>query len=367
MTTLDLGPSHARPQAIAEPRKVVPVKWWAAAGLIAIALQAGIFIHWIFISDNFNATDPGPAEISGFMNFSIWFLQLTCIGLGIVCIYWFFIRRWRRGEPLGIDSYLIIGIYLVFWQDPILNYFQNWATYNAGAFNRGSWSSSIPGWLAPNSHNMAAPLLFTIPVYGAVASIFSMTVARVMRWARRRYPLMGNVGIVGIGFAACGVIVFACESAFLRLGIYAYPGAIEWLTLFHGKYYQYPVYEWLVFTAVWTSWASILFFRNDKGETVAERGLEDLRSRTHKRLDWMRLLAVVGVVNVSFFLIYNLPLQPFAMHAEAWPEVFMERTFMLNEMCGTGTDIACSSTETPIPREGGWYITVEGELGFFDE
>ncbi len=358
---------RSRPVAVREPRKVVPVKWWAVAGVIAIALQAGIFFHWIFISGNFNETDTGPAEISSFMSASLWFLQTICIVLGIWCLYWFFFRRWKQGEPLGIDSYMIIGIYLVWWQDPILNYFQNWATYNAYTVQRGSWSSSIPGWLAPNSHNMAAPLLFTIPVYGAVAFVCSLTVAKAMRAARNRYPHVGNVGIVAIGFAICSVIVFACETAFLRLGIYAYPGAIEWMTIFHGEYYQYPLYEWLIFTSIWTTWASILFFRNDKGETVAERGLEELRAKTGKRLDWVRLLSVVGVVNVSFFLVYNLPLQPFALHAEEWPEVFQERTFMLNEMCGTGTDIACSGTDIPIPREGGFYVTTDGTVGQFDD
>ncbi len=363
MAVIDTPTVLSRPVAASEPKKIVPIKWWAGFGVIAIAIQAYAFFDWIFLSGNFNATDPGPDPIPTNISVGIWAFQAIGLTCGIVGLYYFFIRPWRKKIPLGLDSYMVAGLYLVFWQDPILNYFQNWATYNAGVYDFGSWASSIPGWLAPNSHNMSAPLFFLLPVYGIIAFTFSSLVALTMKRARARYPEMGNLGIVSIGFAVCSVIVFIVETIFLRFGLYAYPGAIRSLSLWSGKYYQYPLYEWMTFTAAWTAWGSMIYFRNDKGESMAERGLEELRTKTDKKLNWLRFLAVTGMINVAFFMVYNLPLQPFALHADPWPDEILEsRSYMLNEMCGPGTDFACSGPNIPVPREGGWYVDLEGNL-----
>ena len=37
---------------------------------------------------------------------------------------------------------LLVACGLIFFQDPLLNYFNTWCTYNTWMWNRGSWSQT---------------------------------------------------------------------------------------------------------------------------------------------------------------------------------------------------------------------------------
>lgn len=343
-----------RPVAKPEQRRAVPIKWWAAGGALAIAIQVWAFTHWI-ATGNATRTPTGPDPVPTWMQVSVTSFQVVCVGFGVFAAYWWFWRPLRAGRGLSFDSYMIIAMYLTFWQDPLLNYFQKWATYNSALINFGAWTSSIPGWFSPDAHQMAEPLLFVVPTYGIVCFLFVVLTNVVMRKAQERWPEMGKVGLVLVGFGFFLVFGGVVEQVWMRLGIYTYPGAIKSLTLFPGHYYQYPLYEMVFFAATFTAWASIRFFRNDRGETVAERGVEELRVKTGKKLNWLRLLAIVGACNAAMFFVYNVPLQPFAMNAEPWPDDIVNRSYLTNGFCGPGTTYDCSGVDTPIPRRGGLH------------
>ena len=75
---------------------------------------------------------------------------LMCIGLPIA-IWWFLVRPWRRERRITLDGMLLVSMGLMFFQDPLLNYFNTWCTYNTWLCNRGSWSSNIPGGCRPRN------------------------------------------------------------------------------------------------------------------------------------------------------------------------------------------------------------------------
>ncbi|HEX9684083.1 MAG TPA: spirocyclase AveC family protein [Acidimicrobiales bacterium] len=362
-TTVDAPPGGLRTDlGAAEPKKVLPIRGWAMFGAAMVAIQAWAFTHWI-VTGLATPTPTGPDEVPTWMQYSIWAFQGICVVVGAFAIYWYFIRVWRRGEKIGFDSYMVLGMYLTFWQDPLLNYFQKWATYNAGLVNFGSWTSSIPGWLSPDAHYMPEPLLFVVPTYGIVCFLMAVVGNLFMRRMRERHPTWSNPRLLlaTLGF----FIVFggAVEMAWMRLGIYAYPGAIKSLTLFAGHYYQYPLYEMFFFAATFTAWSAMRFFRNDRGETVTERGLEELRiKKPPRQVGVIRGLAVIGACNAAMLFIYNAPLQLFAMHSEPWPDDILNRSYLVDQFCGEGTTYACSGTDTPIPRRGGLHVTPDGQL-----
>ena len=65
---------------------------------------------------------------------------------------------------------------------------------------------------------------------------------------------------------------------------------IKPLTLWYGHYYQFPIYE-AVFSGLW--WAALAclgYFLNDKGQTIAERGIDRVQVST-KRKAWIRWAA----------------------------------------------------------------------------
>ena len=72
-------------------------------------------------------------------------------------IWWFIVRPWRRERRITLDGMLLVSMGLMFFQDPLLNYFNTWCTYNTWLFNQGSWSSHIPGWVSPRNRVARSP------------------------------------------------------------------------------------------------------------------------------------------------------------------------------------------------------------------
>jgi hypothetical protein len=157
------------------------------------------------------------------------------------------------------------------------------------------------------------------------------------------------------------VVDLLVEPQMARLGFWSFGGSISWLTLFHGHYYQFPIYESLFISAMWTAWAAIRFFRDDSGHLITDRGIEKLRVQGGKRT-CVRFLALVGAFNIAFLLLYNIPIQVFALNADSWPTDVTQRTYMTNGLCGVGTSYACSGPSVPIPRPGSVHLTPEGTL-----
>jgi hypothetical protein len=130
----------------------------------------------------------------------------------------------------------------------------------------------------------------------------------VMRRAKARWPGLGTAGIIGVAMVFCMAFDFVLETIWMRLGIYTYAGSIRWLTLFSGHYYQFPIYEVVFAGGMFTAFACVRYFQNDKGLSVAERGVDELRVSRRARTS-LRFLAIVGIINVLMLVTYNLPMQ----------------------------------------------------------
>ena len=107
---------------------------------------------------------------------------------------------------------------------------------------------------------------------------------------------LARLGIVSI-LHAQGVDVVA-ETLFIALfAYYTYPNGPTGWTLFPGHYFQFPVFEMLFFGTAWACWSFVRFYQNDKGQTIAERGIEDVKLGT-KGKAFVRIMAVSGICKV---------------------------------------------------------------------
>lgn len=131
-------------QAPASPKAI---KIWAFAGGAILALQLYVWISWI-AGPNFERVPAGPSEPPTFMK-TILFTWTAVIIVGYpLAIYYFIIRPWRRERRFTLDGMLFVACGLLFFQDPLLNYFNTWSTYNTWMWNRGSWVQDVPGWVS---------------------------------------------------------------------------------------------------------------------------------------------------------------------------------------------------------------------------
>jgi hypothetical protein len=287
--------------------------------------------------------------------------EVGSVAAAVGVAYWFLVRPWRREGRVTLDGLFVIAFASLYWQDPLANYSQAWVTYNTAFVNFGSWTTDIPGWLAPNGNLFPEAVLWAGPVY--IYAIFTAVLVanQLMRRAKQRWPRLGTAGLVGLCFAFFVVADLFIEVAWMRLGWFAYPGSISWLTIFHGHYYQFPIYEPILFGACWTAFACLRYFRDDKGRTLAERGIDELRA-TPRQKSGLRLLALVGALNAILLVGYEVPIQWFALHADEWPQDIVKRSYLTDGLCGPGTDYACSGPGVPVPRPDSAHLGPDGRL-----
>jgi hypothetical protein len=182
----------------------------------------------------------------------------------------------------------------------------------------------------------------------------------MIRKARVRWPELSNAGLFALVFVPLAVINALVEMAFLRLGLYVYPSA--WgPTAFKGHYYQYPlIIAFLWGGCFWTAMTAVRYFKDDKGRTVAERGIDDVRA-TERQKTGLRLLALVGLVN-AMFMVFNIALMNVAARGGAWPDDVIKRSYLTDQLCGPGTSYACPGPAVPMARPRSAHIGPDGSL-----
>lgn len=343
--------------------KVKPVQIWAAAGGALLVLQLYVWIRWV-TGPYFQRVPAGPTDPPTYMKaFLTMNSVVVCVGLPIA-IWWFIIRPWRRERRITLDGMLLVSMGLMFFQDPLLNYFNTWCTYNTWLFNRGSWSSNIPGWVSPEEpgHQVPEPILVNAPGYAAGVLMITIFGCWVMRRIKSRWPNISNFRLIVATYAFTFVLDFVMEAGFmLPLGLYTYPGAIRAVSFSAGTYHQWPVYEGLMWGGVQAGLCSLRFFTDDRGRTVVERGLDHVRGGV-VRQQLSRFLAVFAGVSACFFFFYNVPAQWVGMHADPWPADHLKRSYFNGGICGDGTNVPCPDPVLPIPTKRSGFIDSNGKL-----
>ncbi|MDH6245349.1 spirocyclase AveC family protein [Mycobacterium sp. OTB74] len=355
-------PSASSLDAQRDP-KVKPVQIWAAIGGALFILQMYVWTRWI-TGPYFHAVASGPNDPPMYMKVPlIANAVFAWIGLPIA-VWWFLIRPWLRERRITLDGMLMVSMGLMFFQDPLLNYLNTWCTYNTWMPNRGSWSSNIPGWVSPEvpGHQVVEPLLTNVPGYSFGNLLMVILGCWVMRRVKTRWPHLSNAQLIGVTYVFNILLDFVMEGLiFLPIGFYVYPGAIRAVSVNAGTYYQWPIYEGLMWGGVLTALCCLRFFTDDRGRTIVERGLDRVRGGFAK-VQGTRFLAIFAAVSACFFIFYNLPAQWLAMHADPWPDDVQKRSYLNGGICGDGTDTPCPNPVLPMPTKRSGFVNTDGVL-----
>jgi hypothetical protein len=350
-----------------EQSRIKPVLPWAVLGAAILALTLYVWIRWV-TGPYFEPVPSGPDEPPLHMKIPLT-INMAIMWIGLPIALWLFIiRPWIRERRITLDGILFVSMGLMFFQDPFLNYFNTWCTYNAWLPNMGAWTPHVPGWVSPDEPGamVPEPWFTNAPGYAWGVLMIIIVGCWVMRRIKQRWPNISNMRLILATYAINFVFDFVMEALILLpIGLYSYPGAIRELSFNAGTYYQWPVYEGVLWGAVQTALMCLRYFTDDRGRTVAERGLDRIRGGFAK-LQLIRFLAVFGAVSASFFVFYNVPVQWFALHADPWPKDHYERSYFNNGLCPPGSDIPCPDPELPIPTRESGYVNHDGEFVEFE-
>jgi hypothetical protein len=351
-----------RPVAPVAAKRQVAVVGWAIAGAAFLAFGAYLMIRWV-TGPYFKRVPGGPSAMPSWMEATTaGYTVFGCVAV-VVAFYIFVARPKLRDGRLSTDSLLCLGFALIWWQDPLLNYSGNWFTYNSNLFNMGSWTHYVPGWLAPGAPGavVAEPLLFTpaLYVYGAFAA--SVIAGGVMNKVKARRPGISNLQLV----AVCWIFIVTADIVleglvWMPLGLYTYAGGHGILN--PSRFYKFPIEEALFFGTTWCGWACLRYFKDDRGHTLVERGVDALKV-SNRMKTVVRFLALYGGINVIFIVGYNIPIQWVGTHSAPWPKDIQERSYLTNGLCGAGTSYACPGSQVPNARgTGSLHVGPDGRL-----
>ena len=239
--------------------------------------QLYVWAKWI-TGPYFVRVPAGPSDPPTWMKIIlvIW-TGVICLGLP-VAIYYFVIKPWRRERRITTDGMLMGAFGLVFFQDPLLNYFNTWCTYNTWLCNRGSWVMDVPGWVSWGKPGamMAEPLLMNGPGYSYGVLMCTMLGCWVMRRAKLRWPSIGIPGLLGVLVVFTFFFDIVMEGLFLMpMGLFTYPGAIQSLSHHSpARTTSSRSTRDSCGAASRPGFCSLRFFTDDRGRTFVERGLE---------------------------------------------------------------------------------------------
>ena len=322
--------------------------FWGLLGSFWLVFQMYVWNSWV-TGPHFVAVDPGSDPISSAMTAFLFWAQIFCPLGCLICLWFWIVVPWRRERRLTSDIMIVLASTTVFFWDFSPSIVVDQVTYNSHMFNRGSWGlHSWPGWVGPGGHLVAEPLLFVPPAYIVLVLSQVIFICWILRKLKERRPDTA----IGIFIA---VIIFSLffidsiiEMTFLRTGIYAYPTTIPAITLFAGETYQFPLSEGFLFGGLGLGSIAILkFFKNDRGQTFVEKGIENLRvGEAPKKL--LRLLAIYGWIHTAFFALYMIPATLFAINGDHYPKY---PSYMENGLCQYGDQRnQCPGPGISIPR-----------------
>lgn len=324
---------------------------WACLGAVSLAVVLNGWIRWI-LSDDFQATDPGPDKMSAATSAALVVVQFGGTALGAWLVWRFLIRPMRRERRLTLDGMIIIAAFTAWFYDPGANYLNFSFAYNAHAFNRGSWVRFIPGWESPGAIGNFPEPLWVGPSWIWFCFGGAVVCSGILRRIRARHPEMSTLAMFGVLAVCVAIFDIVFESTFLRLEVMQWPGAPRTGTLFAGRPYQFPLIESLFVPSLLFGFTALRYFRDDNGRSFVERGTETLRLPDRARRG-VALLAVIGFLHVWVNVAYNLPVQMMAMKADTFPAL---PSYMRDGICGDGTEFACPGSEVPVPHRGSLHI-----------
>jgi hypothetical protein len=320
---------------------------WIAAGGFWFVFCIVVWGAWITGPD-FKPNRIGVEQASQAYVTFVRSVEIVSIVLASMQIWYFIIRPKLRTGRFSFDGLFFLSCWMLYIQEPWINYNSDQFLYTTVAYNMGSWCNYIPGWNSPNAGLIPVGSIIWCLAYLTLVGFWAFAGSKLMGWIRRRWPHLSNWQLIGICFLAFIPADLILEHGILYSELFNYASTVPALTLHAGKIYQFPLYEIPSWCGTLTCLSAIHFFRNNAGESYGERNISLLRVGERTKT-FLRFLAILGTCQAALFLFYNVPYFYWSTKGGAYPPYKEYRTAGL---CGPKTKFDCPSLTTPLAKAG---------------
>lgn len=282
-----------------------PATFLALIGAVWLAASVVIATRWV-ASDEFRpAPRIGPDVMEPWRLVSLRVFEIISLAVMAGFIWGCVIQPLRRNGRIGLDGKFVIGGIVCFIIDAFLNVQQYLFAWNSYNVNRGVWVHFMPfhGADAPNRY--AESLLWGPPMYIYFCAGVAIVACHEARRVRLRWPSISKFRLYVFIFIGEFLFDFVVENTVIRTThAYAFAKTYEPLTLWAGKFYQFPIYESVLVALVGClfTWARM---EAEERPSPIEAGAERWRPALQPHI---RNLAVLGFCILTLFFVYHLPL-----------------------------------------------------------
>jgi Spirocyclase AveC-like len=314
--------------------------FWVAVGGFWLALMIWTWGGWI-ISGDFAANKLGASTAPQSYKIFIHSVEVFAVLVTLAILWRFVIRDRIRTGRMTFDGLFFLACWTLFFQEPWINWDSYQFMYSTVGINFGSWTSHLPLWSTPHSEIVPVPIVWAGTAYLWLVAIPAYAGSRFMTRLRTRNPEIGYFRLLGTTFLAFVVFDLILESAITRTQLFSYASTVPSLTLFAGKKYQFPIYETLSWCATYLGLACIHHFRDDKGRTLVERGIDNIRV-TGGAKTFARFLAIMGACQLVMLFTYNIPYVYWGLHSGPVPKPLVRDTWRNGGVCAHPAVYNCS-------------------------
>jgi hypothetical protein len=340
------SPASAPPQR--EPAEVGWAKVLVLHGAAWLALIVYVWTAWVVSGDFKTNTRGRGLEPQWYVTLMhVW--EIFALVSSVVIMWWFVIRPRIKTGRMTFDGLFFLSCLALCFQEPWINWTGYQFTYSTTSINFGSFTSHIPGWSSPNSE--LVPLsAWALSAYFWLVGIPGWAGSKFMQRLRTKNPSISGLRMIIYAYLAFCVFDLLLESFITRTQLFNYASVVPELSLWPGTDHQFPLYETVSWAGTYTGLACLHFFRDDKGRTLAERGIDRLKIKKEGLRTFARYLALMGACQLVMLFTYNIPYAYWGLHAQM-AKPFVEREWRTAGVCGPTTAYDCPSPETPIARK----------------
>ena len=274
----DSGVGQFSPEEpVAEPvaKDSPPIVWLARLGAVFLAIQAYVYIRWIF-SDSFTPIPTGPDAVPTHTLVIIRTSEVICVVGVIASIVWL-VHRTRKDGRFPTIGVFMFGWLLTCWQDVGVNAVRPVFSYNSAFLDMGTWGEFVPGWVSKGPET-PAPILYELADYMLFLPPAVLGIDKAVRAARTRWPRLNKAGIIVALLVIFFVLDTFTEQVLQRQGLWSYLRVDGTWSIFTGSVNQFPLYEGIFFgSVIMVVSMSFYLFRRDGDQLITDAGIERLK------------------------------------------------------------------------------------------
>ena len=250
-------------------------------------------------------------------------------GLGLVLVAivvpWV-LRQCIRQRRLTFDAHFLLAGATIFWGDAAVNFFVPTFLYSSNFVNLNNPLGHMPFMVNPDMGRLPDPLLFSVPLETAGLLVAAIAMGALAKWFRQRYPGISTPKLIGLLVVVALAVEVLVELPIIAMGLWTYTSP-PLMSVGLGGGHRYPFPALIAGTCFFMVPALLRLFKDDRGRTLIERGMDHYHPAKRGAVTFLALYATLQI------LVWGpatVPVLLYGPYQEEWPEY---EEYLVNDVC----------------------------------